>query len=580
MASGNKDINRSRRRFLETIVASTVAIGAGVIGYEIGKELIKCPPCPKCPQIPSNATTTTPTSGVSCSCPPCPAQSIPQGYDYIIFINNGNYYVMNSSGQTIYQSSDPGSAISYAINQLGSNGGRVLIRNGVYVCTSYPCVTINNTSSSGTPGLIIIEGEDPTGTIFTVGNGAVSSSGQGLFVISGSYMWLRRVGFNGNAGNNTYSVGNQFNIAVSSAKFVWIDSIYSTNGPGAVGVLNSSNVIVSNVVSEGDSIGVYVGGSDTVLIGYSSLRGSGNYGVEVSSSTNTVIYGSSIIDAGNGVLINDGDVLIDGGTITFPTVSGGYGVNATISTAGREVIISGTAITGSVANAINAAVNTQGTLAIQDSVVMAGSKSTLSVSSTPGNGAELVIIGASFRDQVTTAGSSPYNINGVDSVAIINSAFQFGNQTSSANGPSISNAKYLILRGNTIAGYSTGIGISSCSSAYLYDNYFAGVTTPVSYSNVSLMYAIRNIGWVPTVTTPSVPSSGSQVVNTYPVPVTVCLYGGSVSQITITKAGQSIIAFQSSTPQSINGECFLLDPGDSIAINYVQPPNWAWIPMT
>ncbi len=454
----------------------------------------------------------------------------------------------------------------------------MLIMRGVYACTTYPCVTINNASSSGTPGLIIIEGEDPTGTVFTVGNGVVNSSGLGLFVVSGSFVWLRRIGLNGNAGNNTYSVGNQFNIAVSSAKFVWLDSIYSTNGPGAVGVLNSSGVVVSNVVSEGDSIGAYVGGSDTVLIGYSSLRRSVNYGVEVSLSTNTVIHGTSIIDAGSGVLINDGDVLIDGSTITFINVSGEYGVNATISTAGREIIISNTAITGSVANAINAVINIQGRLAIQNSSVMAGSKSTLSVSSTPGSGAGLVIIGANFRDQLTTAGSSPYTISGVDSVEIINSAFQFGGQTSSANRPSISNTKYLILRGNTITGYSTGIGVSSCGSVYLYDNYFNNVLAPVNYNNVSLMYAIRNIGWAPSITTPLVPSSGTPVTNTYPVPVTVCIYGGSVSQVVITKGGRLITAFQSSTPQSINGECLVLDPGDSITMTYLQPPNWAWMP--
>ncbi|WP_054842598.1 hypothetical protein [Vulcanisaeta distributa] len=417
MANNSKDISRSRRRFLETIVAGAVAVGAGIIGYELGKEFIKCPQCPPC----------TITS-VQCQCPPCPSSSIPQGYDYVIFTSNGNYYVMNSSGSTIYQSNNPGSAINYVISKLSGKGGRILIKNGVYACTSYPCATITNSSSSGTPLPIIIDGEDPTGVIFTVGNGVASSSGQGLLVITGSYIWLRRIGFNGNSQNNTYSVGSQFNVAVSNAKFVWLDSIYSTNGPGAVGVLNSSHVIVNNAVSEGDSIGAYVGGSDTVLIGNSSLRRSANYGVGgVSSSTNTVIHGTSIIDAGGGVLISDGDVLIDGSTIAFPTVSGKYGVSVTISTAGREVIISDTAITGSVASAINAVINTSGRLGIQNSSVMAGSSTTLSVSSTLGSGgAELVIIGANFRDMVTTAGSSPYVINGVDNVEIVNTAFQFG----------------------------------------------------------------------------------------------------------------------------------------------------------
>ncbi|WP_054842599.1 hypothetical protein [Vulcanisaeta distributa] len=129
--------------------------------------------------------------------------------------------------------------------------------------------------------------------------------------------------------------------------------------------------------------------------------------------------------------------------------------------------------------------------------------------------------------------------------------------------------------------YSTGISISNCNSAYLYDNYFNNVLTPINYSNVSLMYAIRNIGWTPSITTPSLPGSGTPITNTYPVPVTVCVYGGSVSKVVIAKGGQLITAFQSSTPQSINGECFMLNPGgDSILITYTQPPSWAWIPAT
>ncbi|GAB6946131.1 hypothetical protein JCM16161A_02610 [Vulcanisaeta sp. JCM 16161] len=50
MANGNEDISRSRRRFLEAIVASAVAVDAGVLGYELGRELIKCPQCPSYPQ--------------------------------------------------------------------------------------------------------------------------------------------------------------------------------------------------------------------------------------------------------------------------------------------------------------------------------------------------------------------------------------------------------------------------------------------------------------------------------------------------------------------------------------------------
>ena len=593
-------IESSRRRFLKALLAGGVVIGAGVLGYELGISSVKCPPCPPCPSTTTTTPTTTPTSsnatsgGVvvtgtspssssSTTSPTTSALScpnLPYGYDYVIYTSNGNYYVVDPSrgSDPTYQFSDPGSALNYVVGKLSGVGGRVLIMRGVYVCKSYPCATITNSSSSGVPGMLIIEGEDPTGVIFTVGNGVANTSGQGLLVINGSFIWLRRIGVNGNAGNNTYSVGGQFNIAIANSKFVWLDSIYSTNGPGAVGILNSGSVAVSNVISEGDSIGAYVNNSDTVLIGNSSLRGSANYGVEVASSTNTVLYGNSIIDAANGVLINDGDVLIDASSIDFINVSGNYGIKALISTAGREVIINDSTITGSVANAINAAINTAGRLGLQNVAVQAGTSSVLNVTSTPGTGAELVIIGASFKDLVTTSGANPYVVNGVDNVSIINSMFQFGNQTSSANGPSISNVKNLVLRGNSVVGYSTGFNVNNCTNTYAYHNYFSSVTTPVSYTNVPYFMARENIGWTPSVTTPSVPSSGTPVTNTNPVPVIVCVYGGSVTQITLTKNGQSIIVFQSSTGVAINGECFRLNPGDSITINYTQAPSWAWVP--
>ena len=566
-----ESIDKSRRRFLGAVIAGAVTIGAGVIGYELGREFIKCPSCPPCPA----------TSSAECSCPACPPQSIPQGFDYIVFPSNGNYNVMNSSGSVIYQSSNPGGAINYVVSQLSGKGGRVLIRSGVYTCSSYPCVTINNTSSSGTPGLLIIEGEDPVGVIFTVGNGVASSSSQGgLIVISGEFVWLRRLSINGNLGSNAYSVGNQFNVLVNNASHVWIDTIYSSNGPGAVGVLNSSSIVVSNVTSDGDAVGAYVGNSNTVLISYSSFRNSANYGVGIYSSSTVAVSNISIIDAQTGVLINSSDALIDSGTIDFVNVSGNYGINVTIKTSGYEVIIMNTVIRGSVANTIAAVINMQGRLGIENSIIVGGSLSTLNISSTPGLGAELVIINTQFTDKNTTTSSYPYTVSGVDSIELINNAFIFGNAASNMNGLNIGNAKYLVLRGNLINGYSTGININNCDSAYMYDNYFSNVATPVNYSNVSLMYAVRNIGWIPTVTTPLMPGSGTTTTNNYPVPVTVCLYGGSVTQVTVTKGNQSITAFQSLTGQAINGECFILDPGDSITVMYTQPPNWAWIPLT
>ena len=80
--------------------------------------------------------------------------------------------------------------------------------------------------------------------------------------------------------------------------------------------------------------------------------------------------------------------------------------------------------------------------------------------------------------------------------------------------------------------------------------------------------------------TPSLPSSGTVVQNTYPFSVLVYLYGGSVTEVQITKviSGSTYTVFSNSSGVSMSGQAFRLDPGDSITITYSSAPTWVWVP--
>ena len=81
-------------------------------------------------------------------------------------------------------------------------------------------------------------------------------------------------------------------------------------------------------------------------------------------------------------------------------------------------------------------------------------------------------------------------------------------------------------------------------------------------------------------TTPTVPASGTATYNYNPFPVLVYLYGGSVTEIQVTKAfdGTVYTVFSASTGTALVGNPVRLDPGDSITITYSSAPSWIWVP--
>ena len=79
-------------------------------------------------------------------------------------------------------------------------------------------------------------------------------------------------------------------------------------------------------------------------------------------------------------------------------------------------------------------------------------------------------------------------------------------------------------------------------------------------------------------TTPTVPASGTAQQNTNPYAVNVYLYGGTVTEIQITKSGTTYTVFSNASGLALSGQVYKLNPSDSITITYTTAPTWVWLP--
>lgn len=77
--------------------------------------------------------------------------------------------------------------------------------------------------------------------------------------------------------------------------------------------------------------------------------------------------------------------------------------------------------------------------------------------------------------------------------------------------------------------------------------------------------------------TPAVPTSGTAQENTNLYAVNVYLYGGTVTEIQITKNGTAYTVFSNSTGLALSGQVYKLNPTDSITITYTSAPTWEWL---
>ena len=88
---------------------------------------------------------------------------------------------------------------------------------------------------------------------------------------------------------------------------------------------------------------------------------------------------------------------------------------------------------------------------------------------------------------------------------------------------------------------------------------------------------IRNSYPLSAPSTPSVPASATAQQNTNPYAVDVYIYGGTVTEIQITRNGTVYTVFSNSTGLALSGQAYKLNPGDSITVTYTAAPSWEWL---
>ena len=104
-------------------------------------------------------------------------------------------------------------------------------------------------------------------------------------------------------------------------------------------------------------------------------------------------------------------------------------------------------------------------------------------------------------------------------------------------------------------------------------------TLPNVISNVNIF--LRNptsyISVLGQPTTPTVPASGTAVQNTNPYATNVYLYGGTVTEIQLTRNGTAYTVFSNASGLALSGQVYKLNPSDEITLTYTTAPTWEWL---
>jgi len=178
------------------------------------------------------------------------------------------------------------------------------------------------------------------------------------------------------------------------------------------------------------------------------------------------------------------------------------------------------------------------------------------------------------------------SVSGSGVYKIINNNFYFQTAPSSstafylAYNPNSTGTFYLpgggvVLKGNVVnlpttnvtwGGFVGSAGSTIANPSAL----FVDLDNTFNLSGINLPY--------PSVSTPSVPSSGTAQSNTYPYPVEVYVSGGSATAVQVTRGGVTYTVWSSSTATAIPPLLVRLEPGDSITITYSTAPSWTWVP--
>jgi parallel beta-helix repeat protein len=252
------------------------------------------------------------------------------------------YAKSGDNGAIAFSGNNAAAVIQAAINAL-PNGGKVLIKRGIYSITA----SINLASN------IALVGEGP-GTVLRIPDGFNAD----LNVIYGSNVsrvLVANLKIDGNKANN--SSGTMHGIYLSSVTYsevrgCWVENMWSygiylrsssnnniisgniVQGSGSYGIRissSSNNTVTGNIVQGNGSYGIYLdSSSNNNTVAGNTVQGNGSYGIRIYSSNNNTVVGNTV--QGN----DDRGIVLhysNNNTVTGNTVQGNnyYGIHLNAS---------------------------------------------------------------------------------------------------------------------------------------------------------------------------------------------------------------------------------------------------------
>ena len=156
------------------------------------------------------------------------------------------------------------------------------------------------------------------------------------------------------------------------------------------------------------------------------------------------------------------------------------------------------------------------------------------------------------------------------------------------------NTLYISIFGANIGSGSTSVGFFTTSGAIqatlnnvqfygtspgtpLFTQTISGSGTMFLYDTKTVVYVNTTVNYYAYASPSTMPASGTASQNTNRYPVDVYLFGGTVTQISITRGGTNFVVFSSSTGIALSGQVYKLLPSDSITLTYTTAPTWVWL---
>ena len=372
---------------------------------------------------------------------------------------------------------------------------------------------------------------------------------------------FNQYGYNGNDYTNLVEIyGNEFTNGSVSSIFVGNqsfslsihDNIFSNIGlSGPISINGQNQNCYLNIYSNIFIAGALSAGSNAILLNNNNQNTS-----ITSPAQNAVIIGNYFGNTSNAPTSGISNVIIHGSS------SGtGTGWNSAIisenifdCTAGWQNTIGGVGLGGFNINVINNICPVGFTTSLTDCVI---------------------------SNNMIMSGLSIYLNANIKNNRIYNPTTGYN-----AIGIAASNSQYIVIDSNIIDsnGTNNAIQISPTtvtgSSYIIKNNVFKGSNITISALPASsLFYDNKTLtGNYPIEpTTPAVPASATAQENTNPYPVNVYLYGGTVTEIQVTKNGTAYTVFSNASGLALSGQVYKLNPSDSITITYTTAPTWEWL---